>query len=162
MQQIFQKRCYDKTIDDPWQYLTCISQDCLPSSLLPKRVACGRHILNIVHPTSWTSHVSIDPCYSLLAKTADRQEEQAIAAMGKDKWMSPGCMREGDGFYFFGASTLAWPRHLPPPHVQLSFDLHTPNPNDENTLASCSQLRSLPFERIAFYLHRARHLPSPF
>ena len=95
VQTIFQTRCYDKSVDDPWQYLPCLSQDCLPGSLLPKRVACGKHVLKIVHPTSWTSQVSIDPCYSLLAKTAERQEEQAIQAMGKEKWMSPGCRREG-------------------------------------------------------------------
>ena len=39
--------------------------------------------------------MGIDPCYSLLAKTDERSEEQKIAAMGKSRWMSKGARRKG-------------------------------------------------------------------
>ena len=92
---VFSTRCYDETEDDPWIYLPCVSQDVLPSELLPRRVSACRHVLRITSATSWRSHVSIDPCYSLLAKTLERMEEQQVAALGKERWMSQGSRRKG-------------------------------------------------------------------
>ena len=86
--RIFQARCYDEAEDDPWQYLHCVSQDVLPERLLPLRVNKCRHILTITTARSWYSHVAIDPCYSLLAKTDDRSDEQKISAMGQMRWRS--------------------------------------------------------------------------
>ena len=93
--RIFSTRCYDETEDDPWQYLTCVSQDVLPSELPPLRVEAAHHILRTTTATTWRSHVAVDPCYTLLAKTFARQEEQKVAAMGKRKWMSKGSRRVG-------------------------------------------------------------------
>eukprot|EP00973_Karenia_brevis_P014675 2001888-Karenia_brevis.AAC.1 len=42
-----------------------------------------------------TSHVAIDPCYSLLPNSLERQEEQQVAALGKNRFMSPGSRRQG-------------------------------------------------------------------
>lgn len=63
--------------------------------LKPLRVACAKHILSIVHPSTHTSHVAIDPCYSLLPKTQERLEAQQVASLGKRKWMSPGSAGKG-------------------------------------------------------------------
>jgi len=93
MRTIFTTLCYDEDEDDPWQYLPCASQDMLPSELLPLRVAAAKHVLRTTNPQSWRSHVAIDPCYSLLPKTAERQEEQQICAMGKVRYMSLGSRR---------------------------------------------------------------------
>ena len=95
IQAIFKTRCFDENEDDPWQYLTCASQDALPEELKPLRVACAKHILAHVHPSAHTSHVAIDPCYSLLPKTQERLEAQEVAAMGKQRWMSPSSARSG-------------------------------------------------------------------
>jgi hypothetical protein len=46
--------------------------------------------------TTWCSHVGVDPCYSLLAKTIAKLEEQQIKSMGKKKWMSKGSARKGN------------------------------------------------------------------
>jgi hypothetical protein len=93
MQTIFTTRCYDEDEDDPWQYLPCASQDMLPSELLPLRVGTAKHILRTFSAQSWRSHVAIDPCYSLLPKSLERQEEQKVSAMGKLRYMSPGSKR---------------------------------------------------------------------
>lgn len=94
LQRIFATRCYDEDEDDPWQFLDCLSQDALPEELKPKRVTCGREILKRTTARSWHSHIAIDPCYSLLAKTMERLEEQKIAAMGKKRWRSKGAARK--------------------------------------------------------------------
>jgi hypothetical protein len=96
MHGIYSTRCFDEDEDDLWQYLTCVSQDILPSELLPRRVACARHIKRFLTSTTWYSHVGFDPCYSLLAKTIAKLEEQQIKAMGKDKWMSKASARTGN------------------------------------------------------------------
>ena len=95
VQRIFTSRCYDETEDDPWQFLTCVSQDVLPTEVLPKRVAAAKHILRSTTTRSWYNHVAIDPCYTLLPKTLEKFEEQRVAAMGKKKWMSQGSKRSG-------------------------------------------------------------------
>ena len=94
LQRIFATRCYDEDEDDPWQFLDCLSQDALPEELKPKRVTCGREILKRTTARSWHSHIAIDPCYSLLAKTMERLEEQKIATMGKKRWRSKGAARK--------------------------------------------------------------------
>ena len=96
MQQIFSTLCYDEHEDDPWQYLPCVSQDVLGSELLPKRVACARHIQGMMAPTTWYSFIGIDPCYSLLPKTLQKLEHQQVKAMGKMKWYSKRSARKGN------------------------------------------------------------------
>ena len=86
--RIFKTRCYDEAEDDPWIYLTCLSQDTLPTEMLPLRMNCAQHILDSTDERSWYSHLAIDPCYSLLAITQAMLEEQQIAAMGKKRWGS--------------------------------------------------------------------------
>ena len=93
IREIFRTRCYDETEDDPWQWLSCASQDYLPDSMLPLRVSCCQHILDNFSVRAWTSHVAIDPCYSLLPRLLARLEEQQVAAMGKVKWMSKNSRR---------------------------------------------------------------------
>lgn len=95
IRRIFTSRCFDEHEDDPWQWLASLSQDMLPEKLKPRRVECAKHILRITSANSWYSHVSIDPCSSLLPKTEARKEEMQIAAMGKMKWMSKGSARKG-------------------------------------------------------------------
>ena len=93
--RIFSTLCYDEVEDDPWQYLPCVSQDVLPSETKPLRVAAGKWILANTSAVSWRSHVAIDPCYALLAKTEQLKEEQMIAAMGHSRWMSKGAACKG-------------------------------------------------------------------
>ena len=92
---IYSTMCFDEDEDDPWQYLASVSQDILPSELLPRRVVCAKHIIQIMKGNSWYSHVAFDPNYSLLAKTIAKLEEQQVKAMGKNKWMSKGAKRKG-------------------------------------------------------------------
>ena len=94
IQRVFATRCYDETPDDPWQFLACPSQDVLAEYLKPLRVACAKYILQNLTARTWYSYVSIDPCYTLLAKSQERMEEQQIKAMGKVKWMSKASRRE--------------------------------------------------------------------
>ena len=58
------------------------------------RVLAAKHILRVTNASSWRSHVAIDPCYSLLPKKLETQEEQKIAAMGKMRWASEGSRRD--------------------------------------------------------------------
>lgn len=95
IQQIFQTMCFDETIDDPWQWLACPSQDVLPAELLPLRVNCAKHYITVFTERSWHGHVSVDPCYTLLPKTPEKLEELKILAMGKLKWMSKKSARKG-------------------------------------------------------------------
>jgi hypothetical protein len=95
MRRIFRTRCFDETEDDPWQWLTSPAQDFIPAELKPLRVACAEHILANMRQGAWFHQVAIDPCSSLLPKTARRSEEQKVAAMGAQKWMSKGSSRKG-------------------------------------------------------------------
>ena len=95
LRDVFKTRCYDETEDDPWQWLPSASQDYLQEKVKPLRVRTGRHILSNFHPNSWTSHVAIDPCSSLLPRVPWRLEEQQVAAMGKNKWTSKGSRKAG-------------------------------------------------------------------
>ena len=95
VQRIFGERCYDETEDDPWQYLSSVSQDCLAEHLKPLRVDCAKHILANFNASSHHNQLVIDPCYSLLAKTQEKLEEQQVAAMGKKKWQSKKSARIG-------------------------------------------------------------------
>ena len=95
LQEIFTTRCYDKTEDDPWQYLTSPSQDSLPELLKPKRVVAAKWILENIPEAAMKNLIAIDPCYKLLPKQQEKLEELQVAAMGKNKYMSPGSAREG-------------------------------------------------------------------
>ena len=61
--------------------------------MLPRRMNCANHILDMTDERSWYSHLAFDPCYTLLAITQDMLEEQMIAAMGKKRWGSKGSAR---------------------------------------------------------------------
>ena len=91
---IFKTLCYDETEDDPWIYLACLSQDTLPSEMLPLRMACANHILRTFDQRSWHNQLAFDPCYSLLAITQEKLEEQQIAAMGKKRYGSKNSARK--------------------------------------------------------------------
>ena len=93
---IYSTLCYDVEEDDPWQYLPCPSQDILPSDLLPKRVACAKHIERIMPSGAWYNQVAFDPCYTLLPKTIAKLEELQVRSMGKNKWTSKGALRDGN------------------------------------------------------------------
>ena len=93
---VFQSKCYDENEDDPWQYLSCVSQDVLPEDLKPRRVRCAEYILKKFPAGAWYGHVAIDPCYSLLPKRMERMEEQQVKTMGKRKWMSAMSKRKGN------------------------------------------------------------------
>ena len=95
IQKIFKTMCYDETPDDPWQWLPCVSQDCLAAELKPLRVSCAKHIRKEFTERSWYGQVSLDPCYTLLPKTQEKLEEAKVAAMGKVKWMSELSARKG-------------------------------------------------------------------
>ena len=92
---IFKTRCYDDAEDDPWQYLPTVTKDYLPESMKPKRVAMAQHILETMPAAACANHVAIDPCSSLLPKDRTRFEEQAVAALGTKRFMSPGCKFDG-------------------------------------------------------------------
>ena len=91
---MFKTLCYDETEDDPWIYLACLSQDTLPSEMLPLRMACANHILRTFGQRSWHNHLAFDPCYSLLAITQEKLEEQQIAAMGEKRYGSKNSARK--------------------------------------------------------------------
>ena len=72
LNRIFQTLCYDETIDDPWQYLDCISQDVLPPSLLPLRVNKAKHILRNTNAHSWHGQLALSILRSLSAGSRTR------------------------------------------------------------------------------------------
>ena len=87
--KVFQARCYDQTEDDPWVYRRCLSKAYLPTNMQPKRVMAAEHVLT--WPAgAWSNHTAIDPCASLLPRTAARLEEMQVAALGPRRYMSPG------------------------------------------------------------------------
>jgi hypothetical protein len=92
---IYETRCFDEKEEDPWCFMKSPAQDYLTSTLKPFRVVCAKWILAHTSTTSWTSHVAIDPCSSLVPKTQWRLEEQKVAALGSSKWMSKGSSRKG-------------------------------------------------------------------
>ena len=93
--RIFATRCFDENEDDPWQFLVEGSQDYLPVELKSRRVDCANHILEIVPQSAWSSHVAIDPCKSLLAKTVVALAEQKHSALRKARWMSKKSRKKG-------------------------------------------------------------------
>ena len=96
IREVFKTRCFDDGSEDPWQYQACLSQDVLPGRAMPLRVTRAKHLLKAMSATVCFSHVAIDPCYSLLAKTQDRLDQQQAGALGKKrKWMSPSAARVG-------------------------------------------------------------------
>ena len=95
IRDVFRTRCFDEDEDDPWQWLASPSQDCLPEEMKPLRVACAEHYLETFTAGAWVNDVAIDPCSSLLPRTAARLHEQQVSAMGKMKWMSKNAQRKG-------------------------------------------------------------------
>ena len=86
--RIFVARCYDENEDDPWIYLPTLSKDYLPSNMKPRRMTMAQHILDTFAAGMSQHFVSIDPCSSLLPRTLAKSEEQKVAAMGKNRFMS--------------------------------------------------------------------------
>ena len=93
--QIFKTMCYDDTEDDPWQYLPTVTKDYLPESMKPKRVVMAQHILDHMSVATCANHVAIDLCSSLLPKDSVRSEEHLVAALGSNRFMSPGSKYDG-------------------------------------------------------------------
>jgi hypothetical protein len=93
--KVFKTMCFDENEDDPWQWLTSPAQDYLPTEALPLRVNMAKHILANIPARSRNNYVAIDPCSSLLPRTTKLMEEQQVAAMGKNKWMSKHSSRKG-------------------------------------------------------------------
>ena len=85
IRKIFPTLCCDEIEDEPWQHLLCASQDVLPFELLHLRVEAAKHFLLAASAQSWRSFSSIDLCYSLLPRTVERQEEQKVAALVKQR-----------------------------------------------------------------------------
>ena len=93
---IFRAMCYDTDEEDPWVYMSCLSQDFLPDGLKPLRVVCANHILKHFLEGAWAHQVAIDPCSTLLPKTLERLQQMEVVAMSKNKWMSKGSARLGN------------------------------------------------------------------
>jgi hypothetical protein len=92
---IFKDRCYDETEDDPWRWLPNPSKDYLTDAMKENRVTTAEYVLNTFPAAAWVTHVSVDPCSTLLARTPARLEEQQLASMGKIKWRSKGSTNKG-------------------------------------------------------------------
>lgn len=93
--QVFTTRCFDAREDDPWVFRRCLKSDYLPADMKPRRKATAEFLL--AQPAgSWFNHVAIDPCASLLPKTATRLEEQQVAALGNARWMSKHSARDNE------------------------------------------------------------------
>ena len=59
------------------------------------RAKCSDHYLAEFNAVAWTSHVSIDPCISVLPDTKAMSDDQKVAAMGVKKMMSKGARYKG-------------------------------------------------------------------
>ena len=86
--KIFHTMCYDEGEDDPWVYMYSPAKDFLSDVMKKHRVRCGEHVLEWFNKGSWSSHVAIDPCFSILPATRALSDEQKVAAMGVKKMMS--------------------------------------------------------------------------
>ena len=93
---IFRAMCYDTDEEDPWVYMSCLSQDFLPDGLKPLRVVCANHIPKHFLEGAWAHQVAIDPCSTLLPKTLERLQQMEVVVMSKNKWMSKGSARVGN------------------------------------------------------------------
>ena len=85
---IFHTLCYDEVEDDPWVYLHSPSKDFLSEEMKRSRRTCAQHIRDTFSQGSWSNHVAIDPCISILASSRAQSDEQKVAAMGVRKMMS--------------------------------------------------------------------------
>ena len=93
---IFRAMCYDTDEEDPWVYMSSLSQDFLPGGLRPLRVVCVNRILKHLLEGASSHQVAIDPCSTLLPKTLVRLQQMEVVAMSKNKWMSKGSARLGN------------------------------------------------------------------
>ena len=135
---IFKSMCFDEKEDDPWQWLSCVSQDCLPEAALAHRVRCSTAIIEHVHPNALRNHVAIDPCSSLLPRTPVRLEEQQVAAMGKCKWTSGSSRRKGTNprapaYATKQAGPSVLQIHWTPVFARGAIHIHVCNPGEENS-----------------------------
>ena len=87
--EIMHTLCYDETEDDPWACAYSPSKDYLSDAMKAHRARTAQHILDEHSTGAWASHVSFDPCISILAKTKNLSDDQKVAAMGVKKMMSP-------------------------------------------------------------------------
>ena len=92
---IMHSMCYDETEDDPWIYAYSPSKDYLSEGMKTHRAKCSDHYLAEFNAVAWTSHVSIDPCISVLPDTKAMSDDQKVAAMGVKKMMSKGARYKG-------------------------------------------------------------------
>ena len=87
--KVMHTMCSDDTEDDPWVFLYSPCKDYLCDEMKERRVVFAEHLLEHVPARAWWSHVAIDPCITILARTDAQSEDQRIAAMGAKKMMSP-------------------------------------------------------------------------
>ena len=76
VRKIFKSLCYDEEEDDPWIYLTCLSQDTLPSEMLPLRLKCDKHILGM------TEAQLVFPCEFQPVLFALRHNQRQVGGAG--------------------------------------------------------------------------------
>ena len=86
---VFHTLCYDEAEEDPWVYMYSPCKDYLCETMKENRVIFADHILEHMPARAWWSHVAIDPCITILARTDAQSEDQRVAAMGAKKMMSP-------------------------------------------------------------------------
>ena len=76
-------------MDDPWVYMQSASKDFLSDGMKRNRVVFASCFLENFATGAWSSHVSIDPCITILATTRAQSDDQKVAAMGVQNMMSP-------------------------------------------------------------------------
>ena len=93
--KVFHTLCYDEDEDDPWVSMHSPSKDFLSEAMKTNRVIFANHFLDHFATRPWSSHVAIDPCFTILPTTRAQSDEQKVAAMGVQKMMSPNSKYKG-------------------------------------------------------------------
>lgn len=84
------ENCADDDADDTWDNLTRSSHEALTEAQIQKRLAFGEHLQNLGHTSDYyyKKLVWTDICNSIVANTAQKAAEQALARKSKKGWLS--------------------------------------------------------------------------
>ena len=93
--KVFKSMCFDETEDDPWIYMPASTKEYLTDKMKERRVGCGEHIVDTFAANFWANCAAIDPCASLLAKSAERKELDKVRALGSRRWGSKKARHKG-------------------------------------------------------------------
>ena len=85
--------CFDSDTEEPWCHKARYAKSALPDWVMGMREACATFFLGLGHSATWYYKwvVWCDICNSILPRTENKANEQALARKRSKGWQSPGC-----------------------------------------------------------------------